>query len=95
MAERPKQGVASRVCRSGEVLWLNVWSRTFSGASLSSDSKDALWARFFMGEPQIQRSQESLRALAKGCGVNPKTIAKWKGRTSVADAFSLWRTELQ
>ena len=33
----------------------------------------------------IQHSQESLRALAKRYGVNPKTIAKWKSRTSVAD----------
>src|SRR5580698_11267267 len=29
--------------------------------------------------------QESLRGLAKRYGVNPKTVAKWKGRTSVAD----------
>jgi transposase InsO family protein len=33
----------------------------------------------------IQHSQKSLRALAKRYGVNPKTVAKWKGRTSVAD----------
>ena len=33
----------------------------------------------------IQHSQESLRALAKRYGVNPKTIAKWKARKSVAD----------
>jgi hypothetical protein len=33
----------------------------------------------------IQHSQESLRALAKRYGVNPKTVAKWKARTSVAD----------
>jgi len=33
----------------------------------------------------IQHSQESLRALAKRHGVNQKTVAKWKGRTSVAD----------
>src|SRR6516164_10745763 len=33
----------------------------------------------------IQHSQESLRALGKRYSVNPKTIAKWKGRTSVAD----------
>src|SRR6516164_9369921 len=33
----------------------------------------------------IQHSQESLRALARRYGVNPKTIAKWKGRTSAAD----------
>jgi transposase InsO family protein len=34
----------------------------------------------------IQHSQASLRALAKRYGINQKTVAKWKGRTSVADA---------
>ena len=33
----------------------------------------------------IQHSQASLRALAKRYGINPKTVAKWKRRTSVAD----------
>ena len=33
----------------------------------------------------IQHSQESLRALAKRYGINPKTVAKWKKRTSVVD----------
>ena len=33
----------------------------------------------------IQHSQESLRALAKRHGVNPKTIAKGKSRKSVSD----------
>lgn len=33
----------------------------------------------------IQRSQESLRALAKRYGINQKTVAKWKKRTSTAD----------
>ena len=33
----------------------------------------------------IHHSQESLRALAKRHGVNPKTVAKWKKRTSAAD----------
>ncbi|MBA7558535.1 hypothetical protein ES708_00139 [subsurface metagenome] len=33
----------------------------------------------------IQRSQASLRALSKRYGINPKTVAKWKKRTSVAD----------
>lgn len=33
----------------------------------------------------IQHSQESLRALAGRCGINQKTVAKWKKRTSVAD----------
>src|ERR1700739_4566936 len=33
----------------------------------------------------IQHSQASLRALAKRYGINPKTVAKWKTRSSVAD----------
>ena len=33
----------------------------------------------------IQHSQESLRALAKRYGINPKTVAKWRQRGSVAD----------
>ena len=33
----------------------------------------------------IQHSQESLRGLAKRYGINPKTVAKWKKRTSVVD----------
>ena len=33
----------------------------------------------------IQHSQESLRALAGRYGINQKTVAKWKKRTSVAD----------
>ena len=33
----------------------------------------------------IQHSQESLRALARRYGVNQKTVAKWRQRSSVAD----------
>ena len=33
----------------------------------------------------IQHSQESLRGLAKRYGINPKTVAKWKSRSSVHD----------
>ena len=33
----------------------------------------------------IQHSQESLRQLAKRYGINQKTVAKWKRRTSVTD----------
>ena len=33
----------------------------------------------------IQHRQESLRALARRYGINPKTVAKWKKRSSVAD----------
>jgi transposase InsO family protein len=33
----------------------------------------------------IQHSQASLRVLARRHGINPKTVAKWKKRSSVAD----------
>ena len=33
----------------------------------------------------IQHSQASLRTLARRHGINPKTVAKWKKRTSTAD----------
>src|SRR4051812_20633160 len=33
----------------------------------------------------IQHSEASLRTLAKRYGINPKTVAKWKRRTTVAD----------
>jgi len=33
----------------------------------------------------IQNSKESLRALSKRYGINQKTVAKWKKRTSLAD----------
>ncbi len=33
----------------------------------------------------IRHSQESLRRLARRHGINPKTVAKWKKRTSTAD----------
>jgi transposase-like protein len=31
----------------------------------------------------IQHSQESVRALARRCDINPKTVTKWKRRSSV------------
>src|SRR4029077_17503140 len=33
----------------------------------------------------IQHSQASLRTLARRYGINQKTVAKWKGRDTVAD----------
>jgi len=37
----------------------------FDGACLSSDSKDALWARFFMGAPQRQRQSVERYSIVK------------------------------
>ena len=34
----------------------------------------------------IQNSQASLRELAARYGINPKTVAKWRRRSSVCDA---------
>lgn len=34
----------------------------------------------------IQNSQESIRALARKYGVNPKTVAKWKSRSTAKDS---------
>jgi transposase-like protein len=36
-------------------------------------------------QESLRYSQESLRSLAKRYGVDPKTIAKWRARTSVSD----------
>jgi transposase len=83
----------SRPPRSRSFRIVACFVPSFAGAFLSDDSKDALWDRFYTGSATtteavsraIQHSQESLRALAKRYGVNPKTIAKWKARTSVSD----------
>ena len=55
--------------------------RADDGASLSYESKDALWARFFMGATTteairraIQHSQEE--TLAGRYGINQKTVSK-------------------
>ena len=77
----------------GDHRRLDVWSRASMGHPYRVIRRDALLARFFMGAPQRQRRsverynivKRALRALARRYGVNPKTIAKWKGRTSVAD----------
>src|SRR5215211_6871214 len=35
---------------------------------------------------ELQASQETTRTLASHYGLNPKTVAKWRGRTNTADA---------
>ena len=42
----------------------------------------------------IQHSQESLRVLARRYGINPKTVAKWRRRTSLEDVISIAFREL-
>ena len=59
----------------------------------SPEGKDALWDKFCTGAParpsrSVKRysySQESLSALSKRYGINPKTVAKWKKRDTAAD----------
>src|SRR5258708_16631509 len=65
----------------------------FDGALFTVEWRDALWARFSHGSATtteavrraIQHYQESLKALARRHGINPKTVAKWKKRTTAAD----------
>ncbi len=65
----------------------------FDGAIFSLEWKDAPWDMVLHGSATttkairraIQNSEESLRVLAKRHGINQKTVAKWKKRTSVAD----------
>ena len=35
---------------------------------------------------ELQAAQEGTRALAARYGLNPKTVAKWRGRAGTADA---------
>ena len=35
---------------------------------------------------ELQRAEEGTRALAARYGLNPKTVAKWRNRTTTADA---------
>ncbi len=64
----------------------------FNGAIFSDKWKEALWQVLHSSATTtqavrraIQNSQESLRTLAKRYGINQKTVAKWKKRTSVDD----------
>ena len=65
----------------------------FNGALFSSEWKEALWSRFYTAAPQRQRRsverynivKRVLRTLAARYGINQKTVAKWKKRSSVAD----------
>ena len=56
----------------------------FDGALFSREWKDAPWDRFCTAAPRRQR-QFVERYLASRYGVNQKTIAKWRQRSSVND----------
>jgi hypothetical protein len=59
--------------------------------SLSIDSKEGLWVRFYMsatttgGPPSDTAVVKRAKVLAKRIGVNPKTIVKRRSRKSIAD----------
>ncbi len=52
-----------------------IFSREWNGSATTTEAV----------RRAIQNSQESLRALAKRYGINQKTVAKWKKRTSATD----------
>ena len=81
-------------------LGTNCLVPAFDGVILSIEWRDALWAKFYTAAPHslpsrrrgteairraIQNSQESLIWLVKRYGINPKTVAKWRKRTTVSD----------
>jgi hypothetical protein len=80
------QGVALEWIKAGTVFaaLMGIFATLFEGCAMgqvlhgSATTTEAV-------RRAIQHSQESLRALAKRHGVNPKTIAKWKSRKSVSD----------
>ena len=61
---------------------------------LSREEEDALWQQVFTAqparrrefEPSSKRRKRATRALAARYGLNPKTVAKWRRRTTTADA---------
>jgi hypothetical protein len=55
------------------------------GALYHDLRRDDLCGKFFTAAPQ-RLSQASLRELAGRYGINPKTVAKWRRRSSVCDA---------
>jgi hypothetical protein len=65
----------------------------FDGVVLSLEWKEALWDRFVTEAPRPRTPSEQrygdrkLRSatLSRDLGVNPKTMAKWRKRTSVED----------
>ena len=64
------------------------------GALYHDLRRDELWGSFFTAAPQglrrsveqIQNSQASLKELSARYGINLKTVAKWRRRSSVCDA---------
>lgn len=66
---------------------------------MTREEEDALWQEVFTAQPERRRefepvgraashqaAQETTRALATRYGLNPKTVARWRGRTDTADA---------
>src|SRR3954470_8802040 len=64
-----------------------------SRGALSRDEEDALWQEFYTAaparrrefEPSSKRRKRRPRVLAARHGLNPKTVQKWRKRTTTAD----------
>ena len=59
----------------------------FDGVILSLEWKEVLWDKFVIGAPRPRTSSElqysALAQLSKELGINPKTVAKWRKRSTV------------
>jgi transposase-like protein len=62
------------------------------GGRIDATTKEMLWDKYsrerhgqYAIRAAIQRSKASLEALSEQYGINPKTVAKWRKRTSVED----------
>lgn len=85
--------IALRKVNSYSILLLSVEVPEFGGANYSKSSEGHAMGQVLHGSATttpavrqaIKESRESLRVLADRFGVNPKTIAKWRSRDSVAD----------
>ena len=59
----------------------------FDGVILSLEWQEAQWDKFVIGAPRPRTSSElqysALAQLSKELGINPKTFAKWRKRSTV------------
>ena len=84
--------LARRIGDGDQVRRLDVWSRDLM-VHYSAGMEGCTMGQVLHGSARttaavrraIQDNQESLRTLAKRHGINPKTVAKWRQRRTLAD----------